>query len=116
MPGDTFISNKAGAVGPHATAINTTFIEGAEVAHGVDLAALADELGKLKFALKGAANDTGELECLVAVSSAEDAARSGDETTAMAKLKAAGKWAWETATRIGVSVAADAIKKAMSLG
>ena len=116
MPGDTFITNKAGAVGPHATASNTTFIEGAPLSHGGDLAVLADELGRLKIALRGAANDTGQLESLVAVSSAEDAARSGDGATAMAKLKAAGSWAWDTATKIGVSVAAEAIKKAVELG
>jgi len=116
MSGDTFITNKAGAVGPHATASNTNFFESAPVAHGVDLVVLADELGKLKIALKWAADDTGQLESLVAVSSAEDAARTGDGATAMAKLKAAGNWAWETATKIGVPVAAEAIKKAIGLG
>lgn len=116
MSGNTFITNRAGAVGPHATASNTTFNEGAHVAHGVDLAVLADELGRLKLALKGAASDTGQFESLVAVSSAEDAARSGDGTTATAKLKAAGNWALDAATRIGVSVAEEAIKKAIGLG
>lgn len=114
MTGDTFISNKAGAVGPHATANNTTFFEAA-ASHDIDLATLADQLAKLKVAMKATAENTGQLESLVAVSSAEDAARKGDAAYVFAKLKTAGNWAWDTATKIGVSVAAEAIKKAIGL-
>lgn len=116
MSGDTFIVNKAGAVGPGSTANNTTFIEGAVMAQEVDLATLAEELGKLKGEMKIAADDTEQLESLVAISSAEDAARNGDGATTITKLKAAGSWALDTATKIGVSVAAEALKRALGLG
>ncbi len=80
------------------------------------MAVLAKELGQLKVAMKAAADDTGQFESLAAVSSAADAAQTGDGATAIAKLKTAGQWAWDTATKIGVSVAAEAIKKAIGLG
>lgn len=116
MGGDTYTGRNVGAMGPHVTANNTTFIDYGSMASGLDLAVLADELCRLKDDMKKVANDTKELEAVVAISAAEDAARKGDGSTAMAKLKAAGGWAWDTATKIGVPVAAEAIKKAIALG
>lgn len=115
MSGDTFITSKAGAVGPYSTAINTSFVETAPTAEGIDLAVLADELSRLKVVMKDGADGTRHLESVVAVSSAEDAARNGDSATTMAKLRTAGTWAWDTATKIGVSVAAEAIKRSLGL-
>jgi hypothetical protein len=117
MTGDTFITRNAGAVGPHATAHNTTITEhhGAPLA-GVDLSALAVQLGSLKQAMKADAQDTSHFEAVAAISAAEDAAKKNDGSTTFAKLKTAGNWAFETATKIGVSVAAEALKKTIGLG
>lgn len=114
---DTYISRNAGAVGPNATAHNTTITEnhGAPLA-GVDLSALAAQLGSLKQAMKADVQDTSHFEATAEISAAEDAAKKNDGSTAFAKLKAAGTWAFETATKIGVSVAAEALKKAIGLG
>jgi len=46
---------------------------------------------------------------------AEDAARNGNKNKVCNHLKSTGKWAFETTTKIGTSVAAAAIKTSMGL-
>ena len=62
------------------------------------------------------AQSTTQFEAITAVSGAQDAARANQPSTVIEKLKSAGGWALDVATRIGVSVAAEAIKKASGLG
>jgi len=113
---DTYNVERAGAVGPNATATNTTFIENrGNPFDGVDLAALVSELARLKTAMQAEANSTAHYTALAAVSEAEDAAKQRDTSTLVSKLKAAGSWAFDTATKIGVSVAAKAIQVAIGL-
>ena len=50
------------------------------------------------------------------VAMAEKAAKEGDGPKALEYLKAAGKWALDTATKIGSSVASAAITKAIGVG
>ena len=117
MAGDTFITRNAGAVGPKSTAHHTTFIESyGTPLEGIDISTLAEQLRLLKQAMSSEAQDTDQFEAVAAVSAAEDAAKKRDGAAIVAKLKAAGSWAFETATKIGVSVAAEAIKKALGLG
>jgi hypothetical protein len=66
--------------------------------------------------MKSEAEDTGHYEAIAAISAAEDAAKNGDQTTTLAKLRAAGSWALDVATKIGVSIASEALKKAIGLG
>jgi hypothetical protein len=47
------------------------------------------------------------------VAKAEQAAKTGNGAKALEYLKSAGKWAFDTAKKIGTSVAAEAIKKSM---
>ena len=117
MAGDTYVTRNAGAVGPNATAHNTTITEnyGAPL-EGMDLLALTAQLRSLKQAMSSEAQNTSQFEAVAAVSAAEDAAQKGDGAAIIAKLRAAGTWALETATKIGVSVAAEALKKAIGLG
>jgi hypothetical protein len=49
------------------------------------------------------------------ISDAAVDAKVGDRVGALGKLAAAGKWAVDVATKIGVSVAADAIKVVIGL-
>jgi hypothetical protein len=49
------------------------------------------------------------------VALAEKSAKEGDGPKALQYLKAAGKWAQEAATKIGVEVAAAAITKAIGV-
>ena len=62
--------------------------------------------------------DPGEVEeyrALTAVSEAEEAAEKGDGPTALERLKAAGQWTLDVATRVGIPVAQKAIQTAMGL-
>jgi hypothetical protein len=106
---DTYNFRDAGAVGPGAHAHDNVFIQG-----GIDLPKLAEELGRLHAAMKGEATGTREQDkATVAVADAEEAALKGDGPAALQYLQSAGKWTLGIAEKIGVSVAIEALKKAM---
>ena len=113
MSGDTYNVSRAGWGGrPEAHAHDNTFqqVQGSTL----DLPRLAEELGRLHAALKGETTGTREQDkAVVAVADAEEAAAKGDGPGALQHLKSAGKWALGVAEKIGVSVAAKAIEKAM---
>lgn len=115
MVRDIYRGEKVGAIGPNAISKDTTFIEYCSMAEGSDLTVLANELGKLKAEMQKTAAKTEQFESLLAVSAAEDAAMGGDIATVMEKLRATGSWVLDTATKIGVPVAVEAIKKAVGL-
>jgi hypothetical protein len=110
--GDTYnISGQAGAAGPGAHAHDNTF---QQVQSGVDLPKLAEELGRLRAAMKGEATGTREQDKAIgAVADAEEAAAKGDGTATLRYLKGAGSWAFGIAEKIGVAVATEALKRAM---
>ncbi|MFJ9606062.1 hypothetical protein ACIRS1_06840 [Kitasatospora sp. NPDC101176] len=116
--GDTYnVDGQAGAVGPHAKASDNTFIQ-LRMPDGspVDLPGLAAQLEQLRLALKSEAVTLEHDTAVGAVAQAEVAARQGDESGALAHLKAAGAWALGIARRIGVEVAALAIAHAIAGG
>lgn len=84
---------------------------------GIDLPKLTEELGRLLSVMTREATEgtrTPEQdEAIGAVTAAAKAAAQGDGPTVLRHLKAAGKWALEVAEKIGVAVAAEAIKKTM---
>ena len=86
-----------------------------EASGSIDLPKLADDLVKLRAAMQQEATDTQHLEATVNVSKAAEAAKKGDGPKSLEYLKAAGKWALETATKIGSSIASDALTKAIGL-
>jgi hypothetical protein len=112
MSRDTYnIPGQAGAVGPGAQARNNTF---QQIQAGIDLPKLADELGRLRNAMKGEATGTREQDKAIgAVADAEEAATRGDGPTALQYLKSAGEWTLGIAEKIGVGVAIEALKRAM---
>jgi len=86
----------------------------------VDLQLLTSELGRLRRAMiqEAAATESSEPDQAIAISavaSAEKSAKAGDAPATLNHLKSAGKWAWDTATKIGVSVAAKALEGALGL-
>jgi len=83
-------------------------------ANGIDLVALASELAQLRIALKetGAASPEQDMS-IGAVAAAEQCASKGDGEGALERLRHAGKWALDTATKIGVNVASKAIQAAL---
>jgi hypothetical protein len=112
MPeGDTYNVGQAGAVGPNAHAHHMTFQQ--TEASREDLTALAKQLDDLRKAMRADASEPDHDEALGAVAAAQKAAAAGDKAGAFDKLKSAGKWALGVAEKIGVDVAAAAIKTAM---
>jgi hypothetical protein len=82
---------------------------------GGKLDELAQELGKLKAQLKTDAEDAEQFEAAASVAKAEDAAKKNDGPKVFEYLKTAGTWALETATKIGSTVAVEALKKSLGL-
>ena len=114
--GDTYsISGQAGAVGPGAHSHDNTFqqIRGG----GLDLPKLAEELERLRNAMKGETTGTREEDKAIgAVADAEEAATKDDGSAVFGYLKGAGIWGLKIAEKIGVSLATEALKKAMIPG
>jgi hypothetical protein len=77
----------------------------------IDLPRLADELAELRREMRARATGAAEEDvALGEVAKAEAAARADDERKALRALKAAGKWAFGVAEKIGVGVAVAAMK------
>ena len=112
--GDTYnIPGQAGAVGPGARAERNTFQQ-IQSGSSIDLPKLAEELGRLREAMKSEATGTREQDKAIgAVADAEEAAAKGDGSAAVQYLKSAGKWTLGIAEKIGVAVATEALKKAL---
>ena len=86
-----------------------------EYKDSIDLSALAKELATLRAAMRQKGTTTEQDKAIVAVGSAEEAAKQSDGESMFGYLRQAGKWALDTATKIGTTVAVDAIKKAIGM-
>lgn len=114
--GDKYEAGQVGAQGPGAQAHNMTFQQVWLQCKGdIDLPQLAADLAKLRSAMKTEATSPEHDAAVGAVAAAETAAKKGDGATAMQHLKSAGKWALDTATKIGTAVASAAIKASLGL-
>jgi hypothetical protein len=82
---------------------------------GGNLGSLAQDLGTLKAELKKKAETGEELDAASAIAKAEEAAKKNDGPGVFGYLKTAGKWALDTATGIGTTVAVEALKKALGM-
>jgi hypothetical protein len=108
-----YVVGQAGSVGDNAHAHDMTFQQAWNQSN-IDLPRLAEELTRLRAAMKQETEGTREQDkAIVAVADAEEAAINGDGPTTLQRLKAAGKWALGIAEKIGVTVAAEAIKRTM---
>jgi hypothetical protein len=114
--GDEYKVKQAVSVGSHAH-VHDNSIQQAwnESSSKIDLNVLSDELNRLRAALKAEAKSAEEDAAVGQISAGELAAKQGDGPRALAHLKNAGKWALSVAEKIGVAVAAGAIKTAMGL-
>jgi hypothetical protein len=118
--GDTYNTGQAGAVGPAASAVGTTFnnnYAGAwnNLKADVDLAKLAAELATIQAEAKSRAATADQFSSLANLASAREAAEKGDGPTVMEHLKRAGKWIWELAKEVGTSVAAKVIEASVGI-
>jgi hypothetical protein len=108
--------SQVGAVGPGAHVHDVTFQQQVhDVVTGIDATVLAEQLERLQAELAKQASERDHYAALVAVSDAAADAREGKTASAIARLAAAGRWVADIASNIGVSVAAEAIKRATGL-
>jgi hypothetical protein len=112
--------NAAGVVlGAHAHAgdISSRGAVTLNLSESGQVARLAAELSELRKALRQSSDPDDpqhDIE-MGAVAQAEQAASKGDQEGALNHLKGVGKWCLEVATKIGVSLAAEAIKHSIGL-
>jgi hypothetical protein len=81
----------------------------------VDFKQLALELPQLREAMAQEATEPEHYDSIKAVREAEKAIENKEPSKVKGFLQKAGKWALDTSTSIGTTVAADAIKKSMGL-
>ena len=103
-----------GAMGDNATASSFQNIQSRDQSKIEISPMLMDELSLLRQALIAEGSREGSIAA-GAVAEAEIAGESQDETSLMEALRKAGKWSLDVATKIGASVAAAAIKKAVGV-
>ena len=115
--GDRYdVHGQAAAIGPNAHVHDATFNQlWSQSSEQIDLPALADELARLRTALRAEAKTPEDDQIVADVGQAELAAKSGDGPKTMRHLRSAGRWAFGIATSIGAAVAAAAIKSAAGL-
>jgi hypothetical protein len=108
------VSGQIGAIGTNNNTSGATFSKSiTQTENSIDLAALAHELAILKAELKKHATEVEQEFSVANVAAAESAAKKGDAEGSFKYLKAAGKWALDTATKIGTEVAIKAIDAAI---
>lgn len=113
---DQYYINNAVAVGPRAHAHDIKFNQiWNENKNDIDLSVLAKELAKLRIELKKEGSEPDHDISIGAIASAESSAREGDGQKTLEYLSKTGKWALDVATKIGVPVATEALKKAIGL-
>ena len=80
---------------------------------GTDLDTLSQELERLRQEMRKISSTVEQDISVAAVAQAEAEAKKGDESKALSWLSKAGEWALDVGTKIGVSVATEAIKKSL---
>jgi len=111
---DSYKVGQAGAVGPNAHSHDMTFNQvWTELQATIDIPMLAEELSRLRREMRKAAIEPEQDIATSEIARAEQSAKAGDGSKTVAYLKSAGKWALDVATKIGTSIAAEAIKKSM---
>jgi hypothetical protein len=105
-----------GVAGRHVHAHDMNFHQvSAQQLGQIDMRTLAVELASLRREMRQTATEPEQDIAIGQIAAAEAAAQKGDASSVLTNLKSAGKWAFEVATKIGVSVASEAIKKSMGL-
>jgi hypothetical protein len=84
-----------------------------EIKESVDLPKLVAELATLREQMKKEAVTVEHDAAVGDISKAEQAAKAGDGAKAVEYLKSAGRWAFDNATKIGTTLAAEVLKKSL---
>ncbi len=109
--------NVGGQVGVQGSNVQVTDFKQVwnEHASDIDLGTLAEQLGKLRAAMRDQGDGPDHDIAAGDVAAAEKAAKANDGPTALKHLKKAGQWALDVGTKAVLPVATEAIKKAMGL-
>ena len=110
--GDSYITQNAGIVGSNASG---NIVNQSVDQRILDLSELAKELGQLRIAMKRVAIDPQHDVVIGQIAMAEIEAKAGNESKVLEYLKSAGRWAFDQATKIGVSTASAALKHALQI-
>ena len=114
--GDEYNIGQAGAAGPQSHAHHMTFQQiGGNIEKRMDLSELAGELATLRRAMKGGATEPEHDAAVGEIAKAEQAAKAQDSSKVAESLKAAGKWALDAATKIGTTLASEALKESLGM-
>ncbi len=106
---------QAGAIGPNAQAHDMAFNQvWTELEATTDIPKLAMELFQLRQEKRKIAIEPEHDIAVSEIAKAEQAAKAGNGSKTVAHLESAGKWALDIATKIGTSLAVEAIKKSMN--
>jgi len=110
--GDKYIQAGQGIMqGPGSHAQDMTFNQiWSQTNDKINLLELAEELAELRIKLKDSATEPEHDISIGAVATAERLAKEGNGPEVLEYLSKAGKWALDTATKIGVPVATEALK------
>jgi hypothetical protein len=114
--GDKYSGAQVGAMGPNAHAHDITFQQVWNQIQGeVNLPVLTIQLERLRQAMRQQGATPEHDVAIGAIAAAQSAAAQGDGPTALARLKDAGVWAFDVASKIGVNLATAALKSALGL-
>ena len=115
--GDQYhIPGQAGAVGRNAHAHHMSFTQhNAHLGSSIDLSRLEIELSALREVMRNQARAAEDSIAVGEVARAEQAAKAKDPSRVAKHLRAAGGWALDVASEIGVPVAVEAIKRSMGM-
>jgi hypothetical protein len=106
---DTAIGNRAYA-GPGSVAV------GHEAgAAGSPFAQLTSELAQLQNMMRQLPDSAAHQDAIAAVGQAAEAAKNNDEAGVLHYLKAAGRWAFDFATKAGASLTAHLLAKVLNI-
>jgi hypothetical protein len=118
VEGSKYINKgQVGAMGDNAHADHMTFNQTVNnTSESLDLVALAAELAQLRMAIKNKQDSSPQADVAIGeIAKAEIAAGEKDESGVRQHMKAAGKYALDTATTIGTTLAAEVLKKAIGM-
>jgi hypothetical protein len=103
-----------GIVGGHFHKVNLTQTWN-QIGGTVELAELAGQLSLLRAELLKRARDPEQYAEIGAISSAEIEAKKGDGPKSLEYLSKAGRWAFDVATTVGATLAAEVLKKTLGI-
>lgn len=107
-------NSQIGAMGDNAKSEGNTFNQqNAIIPSNIDYGIVTTELAKLKHVLLQNASSSEHYNAIAEVSNAEVASKEKNDKNIVKHLLAGGKWVFDFATKVGVSVVADIIKTNM---